>query len=240
MAKTPGDASSNEASGETPIEVRLYAFVRVAEGFVNSARLAVEGDPIVDAIRGLHRFPAKLLSVDTYLAACHVAIFWNELGFSAAWSNEPFLLPLVAGLHWFRAVFTEIASRWGINSHDEGEGIDCRSVFGPLSATLPDSPISVTSDEARALESALSLLPSENDLWDQVSRLKQHEHWHVGTRAELNKLLGKSPTYPNFLEQQEAKGLLKLRRWGDLFAICLKDPSGTGATVSIVRTDQRP
>jgi hypothetical protein len=63
----------------------------------------------------------------------------------------------------------------------------------------------------------------------------------VGTRRELNKALGKSEAYPDFLERQASKGILELQknRGDGLFAIVLYDPIRHEETRSNLESNRR-
>jgi|GEM_PF-5616625 len=86
----------------------------------------------------------------------------------------------------------------------------------------PDAPWTA----AAAVAALVYLL--QNDLLERLAELdsppKKEPEWLVGSRRQLNRALGVSEGYSDYLEKQQEEGSLRLERRGKKYAIQILDP----------------
>ena len=189
------------------------SFERAAYHFVHVA-LSVLGGPLP----GIDIHTQEILLRDSFLRIWGT---WEELDPNPGWIQDSRLEPLLLGLFPCHGVLLAVGNSAGLIERpvirDDGSlrltfeyppGGRERTRFIP--ALVPAHADTIK----RALQ--LILVPAE--------ALLPQRKWIEGTRTDLNRALGVSGNYPDYLERRRDEGELELERRGKKFAIRMKDP----------------
>jgi hypothetical protein len=107
---------------------------------------------------------------------------------------------------------------------DDYQPFDPRGVFTSQRDGLPAGLLPTLHESQRIAAWRQELPVGERGQVRTGTDHSDEKGWIVGTRRELNKALGKSPSYSDYLERSQAKEILELKRNGEKFEIRLKDP----------------
>jgi hypothetical protein len=202
------------SSPEGPSRKHLDNFSDALEHFISVVTFDSSAAPVAAKV---------LLWVDTWEAAMALEETFHQAmaGYTSDWLRIERLHHLLSTMFWFFKIFEQILIRNGFSLFHVkrcSDGLATRRYA--MTHRDSDRDFVVTPEEIAGFRQVLKLARLPID----PASAPMDRTWIVGRRRQLNAALGRSESYPHYLERLRDEGVLELERRGTKFAIRLVDP----------------